>query len=76
MIKVWTCSTSGHTPGAGCGGRRAVFRALEEGLSERALELVVRSLGRLGWLGGGLPPLLPRWRNQNADDDAHSTDQC
>jgi hypothetical protein len=29
------------------------------GLSERALELVVRSLGRLGLLGRCLPPLLP-----------------
>jgi hypothetical protein len=34
------------------------LRALGAGLSERALELVVRSLGRLGWLGGGLPPLI------------------
>jgi hypothetical protein len=29
------------------------------GLSERALELALRSLGRLGWLGGCLPPLCP-----------------
>jgi len=28
-------------------------------LSERAWELVVRSLVRLGWLGGCLPPLCP-----------------
>ena len=38
---------------------RSGLRALGEGLSERALELVVRALNRLGWLGGGLPPLLP-----------------
>jgi hypothetical protein len=29
------------------------------GLSERALVLLVRSLGRLGWLGCGLPALIP-----------------
>ena len=35
------------------------LRALGEGLSERALELVGRSLGRLGLLGRSLPPLIP-----------------
>ena len=37
---------------------RSGLRALGAGLSERALVLVVRSLVRLGWLGGGLPRLL------------------
>jgi hypothetical protein len=37
---------------------RSGLRALGEGLSERALVLVVRSLVRLGSLGGCLPPLL------------------
>jgi len=36
---------------------RSGIRSLGAGLSERALVLVVRSLGRLGWLGGCLPPL-------------------
>src|SRR5262249_38273023 len=35
---------------------RGGLRALGAGLSERAWELVVRSLVRLGWLGGGPPP--------------------
>jgi hypothetical protein len=38
---------------------RSGLRALGAGLSERALELVVRSLVRLGWLGGCLTALLP-----------------
>jgi hypothetical protein len=38
---------------------RSGLRALGAGLSERALVLVVRTLGGLGWLGRGLPPLLP-----------------
>jgi hypothetical protein len=38
---------------------RSGLRALGAGLSERALVLVVRSLGRLGLLGGCLPPLCP-----------------
>jgi hypothetical protein len=37
---------------------RSGLPALAEGISERALVLVVRSLVRLGWLGGCLPPLL------------------
>ena len=36
--------------------------------------LVVRSLVRLGRLGGCRPPLLPAFANQNAGDDAHSPD--
>jgi RNA-directed DNA polymerase len=38
---------------------RSGLRELGEGLSERALELVLRSLVRLGWLGGCLLPLSP-----------------
>ena len=38
---------------------RSGLRALGEGLSERAFDLVVRSLVRLGLLGGCLPPLFP-----------------
>src|SRR5208337_155056 len=38
---------------------RCGLRALGAGLSEPALVLVLRSLVRLGWLGGGLPRLLP-----------------
>jgi hypothetical protein len=38
---------------------RSGLRSLGAGLSERALELVVRSLGLPGWLGGCLPPLCP-----------------
>jgi hypothetical protein len=36
---------------------RSGLRTMGVGLSERALELVVRSLGRMGWLGGWQPPL-------------------
>jgi hypothetical protein len=38
---------------------RSGLRAMGAGLSERALELVLCSLGRLGWLGGCLPSLCP-----------------
>jgi hypothetical protein len=38
---------------------RSGLRAMGAGLSERASELVLRALGRLGWLGGCLPPLCP-----------------
>ena len=48
---------------------RSGLGTLGAGLSERALELVVRSLGRLGLLGGCLPTLLPAFANQNAGDD-------
>jgi hypothetical protein len=38
---------------------RSGLRAMGAGVSERALELVLRALSRLGWLGGCLPPLCP-----------------
>jgi hypothetical protein len=53
---------------------RSGLRALGAGLSERALELVVRSLKRLGLLGGCLPPLLPAVAGPTARDGAHSPD--
>jgi hypothetical protein len=45
-----------------------------EGLSERALVFVVRWLGRLGWLGGGLPPLLPAVAGPTVGDEGDRTD--
>ena len=53
---------------------RSGLKALGAGLCERALVLVVRSLVRLGWLGGCLRPLRPAFANQNAGDDAPNPD--
>jgi hypothetical protein len=46
---------------------RSALRALGAGLSERAFDLVVRSLVRLVLLGGCLPPLFPAVAGQTDD---------
>jgi hypothetical protein len=48
---------------------RSGLRAMGAGLSERALELVVRSLGRLGLLGGCPPPLIPAVAGPTVGDE-------
>jgi len=53
---------------------RSGLKELGAGLSERALELVCHSLGRLGVPGIGRPKLRPASANQAAGDDAHSPD--
>jgi hypothetical protein len=54
---------------------RSGLRTLGEGMSERALELVVRSLGLLGLLGDCMPLLLPAVAAPAAGDGAHRPDQ-
>ena len=53
---------------------RSGLRTLGEGMSERALELVVRSVGRPGWLGGGLPPLIPAVAGPTVGDEGDGTE--
>ncbi len=53
---------------------RSGLKALGAGLSERALEPVCHSLGRLGLSGIGRPALRPASANQAAGDDAPSPD--
>ena len=58
---------------------RSGLRALGAGLSERALELVGRSLGRLGLLVGSPPPLFPAVAGPPVPDEGNGTeyrDQC
>ena len=50
------------------------MRAMEAGLSEHALELVMHSPGRLGWLGGCLPPLCPAVAGPTVGEEGDSTE--
>jgi hypothetical protein len=54
---------------------RIGLRALGAGLSERAVELVVWSLKRLGWLGGCLTPLLPAVTEPTVGDPGDGTER-
>jgi hypothetical protein len=54
---------------------RSGLRALGAGLSERALVLVVRSLVRLGWLGGCLPRLPPAVAGPTEDEEGDGPDR-
>ena len=45
------------------------------GLSERALVLVVRSLVRMGGLGGCLPPLCPAVAGPTVGDEGDGTER-
>ena len=54
---------------------RSGLRDLGAGLSERAWLLVLRSLGRLGMLGGCLPPLLPAVAGPTVSEEGDGTDR-
>ena len=53
---------------------RSGLKTLGAGLSERALELVVRDLVRLGLLGGSLPPTLPAMAGPTVGDEGDGTE--
>ena len=48
---------------------RSGLMTLRDGMTERAMKLVVRCLRRMGLLGDCLTTLLPAFANQNAGDD-------
>jgi len=54
---------------------RSGLRALREKLSERALELVGQSLGRVGLPRGPLPLLIPAVPGQTMGDEADGPDR-
>jgi RNA-directed DNA polymerase len=54
---------------------RSGLRAMGEELSERALVLVVRSLVRMGLLGGCLPPLCPALAGPTVGDEGDGTER-
>jgi hypothetical protein len=54
---------------------RSGLKTLGAGLSERALVLVGRSLVRLGWLGGCLPPLIPAVAGPTVGEEGDGTDR-
>jgi hypothetical protein len=53
---------------------RSGLRALGAAVSERALVLVVRSLGRMGVLGGCLPPMCLAFASQAVGDEGDGTE--
>ena len=54
---------------------RSGLRALGTGVAERALVLVVRSLVRLGWLGGCLPPLITAVAGPTVGEEGDGSDR-
>jgi hypothetical protein len=54
---------------------RSGLRALGAGVSERALVLVVLCLVRLGWLVGGVPPLIPAVAGPTVGDEGDRTER-